>query len=183
MPITPIIGINRCGGGRLERKIYSDVAVMIEDVDLFKGNILWIDGFNGSGKSHLADQIAAALSEPCQVLHLDHFLVEEQGVFFDSLNMADVSAAINSHSGLLIVEGVCLSRVREHLGIKDGMTIYVRRIGTNGLWYEEEECQIDSEKMIFCDTNPFAIELRQYHYDYRPYEHADYIFDRIETPA
>lgn len=165
----------------MERKIYLDVTAMVSDADLFREGILWIDGFNGSGKSHLAKAIVVEMSGECAILHVDDFLVEQQGVYFDAIRMNDLSEAIKSCPGPLIIEGVCLSKVREHLDVKHGISVYVRRVGSNGLWYEEDECQITSEDMIRVDNNRLAIELRQYHYDYQPFEKADYIFDRVEA--
>ncbi|RQM72701.1 hypothetical protein EHZ47_16620 [Aeromonas jandaei] len=165
----------------MERKIYSDVTAMVTDADLFREEILWIDGFNGSGKSSLSKAIAVKIPGECTILHMDDFLVGKQGVYFDAIRIDDLSGAIASSPRPLIIEGVCLSKIREHLGMQHGVSVYVRRISSNGLWYEEDECQIASEDMIRVDDNPLAIELRQYHYDYQPFEKADYIFDRVET--
>ncbi|MDD9209801.1 MULTISPECIES: hypothetical protein [Aeromonas] len=165
----------------MEKQAYSDVAVMVREADLFREEILWIDGFNGSGKSSLSKAIAAEIPRECTILHMDDFLVEKQGAYFDAIRMDDLSGAIASSPRPLIIEGVCLSKIREHLGVQHGISVYVRRVGSNGLWYEEDECQIASEDMIRVDGNPLAIELRQYHYDYQPFEKADYIFDRVEA--
>lgn len=161
------------------QKNYSEVASLVKDPELFRDDILWIDGFMGTGKSTLAKAIVAELSGSCHVLHLDDFVVKHQDSYFKYLQIDDLSAAIEVSPRPLIIEGVLLSKVRSRMGIEDGSIVYMRRMTDYHFWQDEADCIINSEDQIPC-ISPMATELRQYHYDFRPFEHAEYIFDRVE---
>lgn len=163
--------------------------------------IIWIDGKDGSGKSYLATELAKKLKY--NVIHVDDYLVPNQGSYFGSLKLDSLSQAINEKSKYLIVEGICLLKVREALGLKKGFDVYVKKISLEGDWADEGECNISEPPGVYIqrqqkdickvaalcfmgkkdETIEFpslAREIITYHYDYKPHINSDATYSRIE---
>ena len=86
-------------------------------------NVIGIDGLDGCRKSTLAQQVAGHLH--FQVIELDSFLEKNKGSFVDHLDIDGVRNAVQGRN--LIIEGVCLLKVLEMVGLDLDLLIYVRR--------------------------------------------------------
>ena len=120
-----------------------------------------IDGYHGAGKSTVARDVAALLGIQC--IHLDEFLVEDQGAFLDFLRYPELSVALRPRP--VIVEGVCLLAVLDRLHIKPDTLVYVQGLEP----YMTKACQ----------TGPVAAEVLAYHRKFRPAEIADIVYARL----
>ena len=76
-------------------------------------------------------------------------MVPNQGFYFGSLKLDSLSQAINEKSKYLIVEGICLLKVREALGLKKGFDVYVKKISLEGDWADEGECNISEPPDVY----------------------------------
>ena len=120
--------------------------------------ILVIDGCQGVGKSTLAAVISKIADIPC--IHLDEFLVRNQGSFVDSLRLPDIRSALRQRP--IIVEGVCVLEVMHRLGIQPGRIVYVRAV---------ESIPHGAPSRGRLDSEVFA-----YHRKWRPLALADVVY-------
>ncbi|MBY8070896.1 hypothetical protein KW492_21870 [Vibrio fluvialis] len=175
---------------------------LIEQISNAGADIIWIDGKNGAGKSYLAKQLAEKLG--CSVIHVDEYLIENQNSYFDSLKFDSLSKDINEQTKPLIVEGVCLLKVRDALCFDGGFDVYVKRMSPAGYWADEDECSISEPPNVYIqrqqellnraatiscmaissygETIEFpalAREIIEYHFDYKPHDVADFTYCRV----
>ncbi|HCM0862620.1 hypothetical protein [Vibrio parahaemolyticus] len=177
---------------------------LIEKIIKIKPTIIWIDGKNGSGKSFLAEKLGLKLNIP--VIHVDDYLITHQNSYVASLKLDELKQTIGEALRPLIVEGVCLLKVRECLGFENGFDVYVKRMSPMGYWADEDECDISESPEIFiqqqqeilkkfsslsvikttsscCDDSEFPAltrEIIEYHFKYRPHEYSDVIYHRVD---
>ncbi|MCG9583552.1 hypothetical protein L1D09_18630 [Vibrio tubiashii] len=179
---------------------------MVEILDQIKNNYpdtIWIDGKDGSGKSYLAKQLSEQLEIP--VLSVDDFLVRQQGFYVSSVNLDQLRDTINQSSKPVIIEGVCLLKVRENLGIEGGLDIYIKRMSPMGYWADADECDLKVAPDEFIQSKletleraatidfmgiessgepiefpPLDRELIEYHYSYQPHKKSDITYCRID---
>jgi len=100
--------------------------------------IVSIDGKDGTGKS----TIARALSErlPFRHIELDRYLIRKQDHYVGFIRYHDLRPAISSarESGkVALIEGVCVQAVLNRLQLCSDLSIYVKRTGPDGDWYDE----------------------------------------------
>ncbi|EGQ7704118.1 TPA: hypothetical protein PMB55_003663 [Vibrio cholerae] len=179
---------------------------MVEIVEQIKNNhpdTIWIDGKDGSGKSYLAKQLGEQLE--ISVVSVDDFLVRQQGTYVSSVKFEQLRDTINQARKPVIIEGVCLLKVRENLGIEGGLDIYVKRMSPMGYWADEDECDLKvapddfiqrqletleraaSIEFMGIESNgepiefpQLARELIEYHYSYQPHKRSDITYCRID---
>ncbi|ASG05386.1 hypothetical protein [Vibrio anguillarum] len=179
---------------------------MVEILEQIKNShpdMIWIDGKDGSGKSYLAKQLGEQLEIP--VLSVDDFLVRQQGFYVSSVKFDQLRDTIVQASKPVIIEGVCLLKVRENLGIDGGLDIYVKRMSPMGYWADADECDLEVPPDEFIQSQleileraatigfmgiessseptefpPLARELIEYHYSYQPHKKSDITYCRID---
>jgi hypothetical protein len=163
--------------------------------------IISVDGWDGSGKTTLATDLAAHLS--FAHYELDAYLHREQGGFLEHLDYARLATALRTRAPATqppLVEGICVLQVLDRLDLRSDIKIYVRRISASGIWHDglridpsktveqviaddrraaELWAEIDGEQFVR-GHEPLAWEVIRYHYAYTPHETADFYFNRIE---
>ena len=169
---------------------YRNIDDLIKEIQSAK--IIGIDGADGSGKTYLSREIGKKLNIP--VLNLDDYLIKGKERYVEHLKYKEISEFIEKHKNSLIIEGVCLLDVLKKLHLDLDCLIYVKLIDEYDEWFHEEVCDIrdSAEETIkrFEDTikilNPnnqglhaFSKEIIYYHANNRPFEKANYVFERI----
>lgn len=166
----------------------ADYRVLVEMIrGLAPPALVGIEGFTGSGKSHLADALASDLN--AFVVHTDSFVMGEDETldYLKRLDVARIAAAtalaVTTHP-LIIVEGICLRAVLRCANLSPTMFIYVKRIAENGLWHDG--WHLDD----FEARDPIAENCEEphlsdfiYHAAERPHESANVVFERTEQSA
>ena len=137
-----------------------------------------IEGFCSSGKTTLADQLAADLS--VKVIHTDTFSdkFDSPPPYIECLRIDELSQAIHANRGGL-VEGICLRDVLSACQAAADYFLYVRRVGANGLWYDELHFEEFEATLEGDDAEPHLSDMK-YHSRVRPHERANVYFDRVE---
>jgi len=164
------------------------------------GDLIGIDGMDGTGKSTLARELGTKIDAP--VVELDGFLNKNQDCFVESLRFKELEEAISQHVGIVIVEGVCLLNVAKILGLELSTAIYVKRISAMGNWQHQDECSVpldkvesyldnwrqtlvEFEQLTGNDEPPevpgLFCELVKYHAMYQPQDDADVVFHRVDA--
>jgi len=123
-------------------------------------------------------------------------LIKGKERYVEHLKYKEISEFIGKNKNSLIIEGVCLLDVLKKLHLDLDCLIYVKLIDEYDEWFHEEACDIrdSAEKTIkrFEDTikilNPtnqgldaFSKEIIYYHVNNRPFEKANYVFERIKV--
>lgn len=162
-----------------------------------KGLVLvGLDGMDGAGKTAIAHEVAVLTG--WRVIHLDDYLVPDQGTFVDNLRYGDIKLEIESTNAPVLVEGVCLLDVADKIGISIAAPIYVKRVNAHGFWADEGECEFampadqkiseleDQTKQLIGDEfdglTDFRKEIIRYHARWNPSQIADRVFKRGELP-
>jgi hypothetical protein len=144
-----------------------------------------VEGFTGSGKSKLSNDLGRDLE--ATVVHTDEFVVpgDESLPYPDRLDYGRLTTEITlakSTRSLIIVEGICLRDVLERLRLSADLFVYVKRVANNGLWHDGLHLE-DFEAGNGIEENreePHRSDFT-YHAAMRPHEHANLLFERIET--
>ena len=107
--------------------------------ELAYGDVAAIEGFVGSGKTSLADQLAA--STGATAVHLDDFIADgsEELPYWDRLDykrLAEAITAARSSDQGALVEGICLQVVLRKLDLSPSFGIYVMRVSHTGNWHD-----------------------------------------------
>lgn len=160
--------------------------VTIEDLctrlrSLSPAAIAGLEGFSGSGKTHLADRLGALV--PVAVCHVDSFAkkFDQPPTYIECLDIAGLRRALEQReqSRPTVVEGICLRDVLAHVGQSPAILIYLRRIGRNGLWHDG--LHLEGFEAGQGDTRePHRSDL-EYHVRVRPHEQADLVYERVEN--
>src|SRR3954462_3451248 len=143
--------------------------------ELTPGSIAALEGFCGSGKTMLADQLGERL--PMAVFHVDSFAskFDKPPVYTACLDLGRLRQALaeRDKSGPSIVEGICLRDVLSLVGIVPTTFVYLNRIGQNRLWYDGLHLEdFEAGHPIPGDTEePHRSDL-EYHVRVRPHEAA-----------
>ncbi len=164
------------------------------------GQIIGIDGKDGSGKTTLAHRIAGRIKG--KVVSLDEYVEKKKDGYVPYLHVERICTTLSGETGPLVVEGICLLAAAKRIGMKIDKLIYVKRMDHYGQWLDEEECDskmpvedliekleenLDLDIFEECQGSKAVqlTELRKeivrYHAEYRPSKGADYIFHRIEA--
>jgi hypothetical protein len=156
--------------------------------------VIAVDGAHGSGKSHFARELGAAIGFP--VVHLDAFLDRNKGEYARYLDYAALSARLSSLDAV-IVEGICALEIFARHGLTADALVYVKRMH-RGLWTEENDLDVQlgiedhlaivrrriqpiAEKLGESDDLGLADEVIRYHAAHRPHESASLVFLRDDS--
>lgn len=176
--------------------IYSYVS---SDINRQKNNtsrayIIGIDGFNGSGKSYLAEKIMTYLHGV--LFSLDCYAGKNTGVYlnnFDYERLLKEFNLINQDVRVIIFEGICLLNILEKIDIQLDKLIYVKHFSSDGFWIDDRLCDpnITLEEALSTikrmETNcPPGIgnlerEIAKYHHIYNPIEKSQILFHRVDS--
>lgn len=153
---------------------------LIGDLKLKMGSIVAIDGDVGTGKTNLSYCIGCKLIK--NVVNLDDFHIPKQDRFVDAIDFDRLKQSINILK-TPVIEGICILEVLEKLEITDYVLIYCKEISENtGNWSSAYRLDITDEKDYqkqIQQHRGLDIEIIKYHYKYRPFEKADYIYQII----
>jgi hypothetical protein len=174
------------GGGVVTASISMQVTEDIEDIcarilALHPSAIVGLEGFQGSGKSTLAVQLSERLS--VAVFQLDRFarMFDPSPPYVECLDISALKQALElrQQSTLTIVEGICLRDVLARVDLAATILIYVKRVGTNGLWYDGMRLdKYQAGDRIPEDDEELYRSDMKYHAKVCPHEKADLIYVR-----
>jgi len=147
--------------------------------------IVAVEGFVGSGKSHLASALARDV--PASVVHIDEYVIGENESlpYPDRLDYNRILAAVESaHSAsrVLVIDGICLRESLRRLRVSANYFVYVKRIAQNGLWHDGFHLEDFETKSVIKENReePHVSDF-SYHSAVRPHEMADVVFHRVEA--
>ena len=152
-----------------------------------------IDGIDGSGKTTLADKLAKNLGG--KVISFDKYLIPHKGIYLSYIRYAELSSDLaifeEEATSVIILEGLCLLSVLERLSIEPEISVYIRRVDTDGIWLDEifnsEDNDVNDvlrrlDKIENRRNKPGIAdkdrELARYHIEKKPITDADFVFDR-----
>ena len=149
---------------------------------LAPSTVVGIEGFMGSGKTQLANELAGNLA--CVVLHIDDYLVpqEEELAYAERLNYDLFRAALQEglrKNTLVLIEGICLRQVVTRLSVAPALFVYVMRMSVSGLWHDGFHLA-DFEATPNSEPEEVHRSDFRYHSSIRPHEQAQLLFHRIE---
>lgn len=131
--------------------------------------LIAIDGYHGTGKSTVAREVATRLRLPC--VHLDDFLIRNQGAFLECLRYDQLSLALRQRP--VIVEGLCMLAVLQKLAITADVFIYIRAA-------ESPAAQIQGTAILSVRRKPMGTplsrEVAEYHRLFEPAQKADIVY-------
>lgn len=144
-----------------------------------KPRLIGIDGLDGCRKTTIARELAGHTHH--KVISVDEFVNRNKGTYVDHINYDDLRSAILNQSTIL--EGICLLRVVERIGLPLDLAIYVEK-RHHGIWEGKDCLGLDQHADAFLrklGKDPESIEdlyseLIHYHHHYRPHEKADLTF-------
>ena len=90
---------------------------------------------------------------------------------------------------MIVVEGVCLRQVLEHIALEPQVSIYVKLFNARGRWVGSEACDespVRSGELGAADpSSPGSIErdVRAYHAQFKPVSRADFIYKVVRQYA
>lgn len=139
-----------------------------------KSNIIGIDGELGAGKSTISKIIAKKIN--CQVIHLDNYLIQKQGVYVNAIKFEELKKDVKKCKFPVIIEGVCLLYVLKRIDIYPDTLFFVpKKIYTKkatGVALEVREYIIKTEvnrkaDIIMSDfgTNEFDTDIAYIKYN------------------
>ena len=150
-----------------------------------EARVIAIEGFTGSGKSHLADSLAEELG--FSVIHTDEFIFgdDESLPYAKRLDYKRLRATLDENGkreATTLFDGICARESLRNLGVNADHFIYVKRIGQNGLWYDGLHLEDFEGNQAISENNeePHLSDFK-YHVAARPHEHADVVFERVES--
>ncbi len=151
--------------------------------DLPAGSLIAVEGHCSAGKTSLTDRLANMLD--AEVIHTDNFLkkFDNPPSYVECLDIQALKQALGAPflAALRVVEGICLRDVLAVCGVSAHTFVYIKRIGKNGLWYDELHLeQFESADPVDGDTSQPHHSDYSYHARVRPHEIADLIYCRVE---
>jgi hypothetical protein len=144
-----------------------------------RNSIIGIDGDTGSGKTNLSYFLGANLLK--NVINLDDFINSRQDSILNALDYTRLKQRISCLKNP-IIEGICLLDVLERINIKHDIFIYCKEISDIENWssaYRLDIIEQDDYQRQIENHQGLDIEIIRYHYYYRPFEKADYIYEII----
>lgn len=118
--------------------------------------VIGVDGGLGAGKSTLAGELSRRLGFQC--IHLDDYLEPHKGRYFENIDMASLQSSITAKP--TIIEGICLVKVLQALGIKEYFSIYVPGVSP---------AENPKDRLLL-------EEIAEYFLTYRPQQSAEVIY-------
>lgn len=156
----------------------------LKERNLYKNkSVIAIDGDTGTGKSNLSYFIGSKLA--IKVINFDDFVSPKQDCYVNAMNLGILRQLISLFYRIkpLVVEGVCLIEILEKLNIQYDILIYAREVSeTTGNWSASYRLDIEDEnilKRVLNECRGADVDIVKYHYKYRPFEKADYIYQII----
>jgi len=140
-----------------------------------------IDGFMGSGKTYLAEQLEENIN--AKRIELDSYLVRG-GKGDGYLNRFDFEKLITDYRNALLggsvvfIDGICLLDVISKIGINLDRSIYIKKLGSNDYWYDGLDLDLFLESSQVC--SPLGQSELVYHKEYTPHRNSNFIFVRSE---
>jgi len=141
--------------------------------------VIGVEGFSGSGKTRLADDLAARLS--ATALHLDRFLPAPAGgpqPYVERLDLPALAAALTTDP-VAIVEGICLRDALERIGIALDFAVYVKRVSPQGVWNDGHNMDDFRAGRDTVTREPERSDML-YHCAREPHKLADCVLERRE---
>lgn len=133
-----------------------------------------IEGFCGSGKSHLASAISIRPAR-C-VIRLDSFVREREAEsnFSDLIDMVRLNRALSSVPEGAIFEGILARQFLPKESAASMLMIYVKSISAStGIWHDAPDPQSDAVRWLH------KVDL-DYHLRFQPHLRADIVYLRRE---
>lgn len=131
-----------------------------------------IDGWSGAGKSSLARSVAKTFNR--RLIRLDCYILSRGSLLSEDyvaiLDLERLRADLKSESRCLVMEGICVSRVAEAVGVKPGLRIYVKLIDDDGRWKHQSEFRNPTTRPPFGDC------MQAYLRHYKPHVRSDIRF-------
>ncbi|HLG86883.1 MAG TPA: hypothetical protein VKZ79_06765 [Alphaproteobacteria bacterium] len=158
-----------------------DPAALAQSLSELKGRLIMFDGYPLAGKTTLVRDMAERLK--CKGIDADDFLDRRRGSYVDALRFDELERkirALTGNSQLALVASVCARAVAARLRVPDVNFVYVQRYNrpnfcsapdtVNGT--EDESSGVEKAG----DEFGLYREVREYHKQFRPRCHADFIF-------
>lgn len=119
------------------------------------------------------------------VCHVDNFArkFDQPPPYAECLNIGQLHRALEQREQTrpIVVEGICLRDVLTLVDVSASIFVYLKRIGINGLWYDELHLEeFEREEPVPGNLiEPHRSDF-DYHARVRPHEKADLVFERVE---
>lgn len=167
-----------------------DVDGLVALFPLEFGGLIAVDGCINAGKTTLAQQLAVQLA--CSWMDVDDYVTRGQWQYVAAVRRSDLAAAIErelDHSHVVVLAGLCLREVLQHLGRNAAFSVYVQRDAPLGPPYDYETLDLeDSEPDEHGEPNgvdatgpdTLSREVCRYHARYRPRFNADVVYVWID---
>jgi len=139
-------------------------------------DIILVDGFNGSGKTYLAQELSKCLGVP--TLDLDDYVIKTGGTdyYVDRLDLNKLYQDVSSNNSI-IVSGACILDVFSKLNIEFDSHVYVKRVSGGSNWHDG----IDLEDYLSQTFDPNRqVCAFKYHKLFEPHLVANVIYSRHE---
>jgi hypothetical protein len=164
----------------MTQQLVNDYAELLRILKLQGSVIIGIEGCTGSGKTTLANTLGRDLSIP--VVSTDNYLAKDPTLirypYSDRLiyNRLCEDIEIKVDGGMpIIIEGICLRQSLQKLPLEVQLYVYIKALGTNGLWYEGLSIETGSSS----DLEEPELSDFFYHIKEKPHDIANVIFHRI----
>lgn len=184
-----------------ELRVFRDVTALLAAVRRLavgRTGVISIDGWDGSGKSSLARDVAAAIH--CRYIDLDTYLHANSGGYVEHLRYDELGAHVTAiDSDVCVVEGVCVLDILQRIRVTPTLKIYVKLISAQETWPPDRWLDFGSADEAIADHRAtmrlislasrraaeapwdhLEEELITYHHAWHPHETADVYFERIE---
>lgn len=167
--------------------LLNDIDLLITELYSHPHQTIVIDGEDGVGKSYrIAPRIANVLGS--SIIHLDEYLVSPSDSYELNLERLAGHVTESQKKGSLIVEGVMAIKTAKSIQLTPSAHIYVEGSNCRNTWthpdgryqkkslqeillYEEQQLrQVSPDSRL----TTFRKEVIEYHFDFRPFEKADY---------
>jgi hypothetical protein len=147
--------------------------------------LIGVDGAYGSGKSTVAEKIAADLGGIA--FEIDRYTQQNGQPYQQQLRYADIQSDLGTlcaQDKPLILDGACLLHVLNQIGVTADVLVYVKRLDDSGIWHDEDTCDPAwinlSSPMLNMPGAELDREVAGYHLEHDPLDKADLHFLRIE---
>ena len=172
--------------------------------------VITIDGDTGAGKSTLAGFVTERTGVIHLKLDSERYLHQNKGgclkyIKYEIL-LNDIKELVDDGK-IAFVDSVCILKILNNINVESDLKIYVKRLSSYRYWYdgdrfnysrtaaeiirEEEDRAKRLSNVIESSTgimyrnsvkeNTLHDEIIEYHFEYKPDETADLIYNRIEN--
>ncbi len=177
-----------------------------------KIRVISIDGDTGAGKSTLAQSISNKMEIEHLKLDKERYFHQNQGgclkyIKYEIL-LSDINEIDNS-GNIAIVDSVCVLKILDNIEVKSDLKLYVKRLSSYGHWYDGSKFdytrsaaeiiqeEINGAMMVnqvvnlpantydadSVRRNTLQDEIIEYHFEYRPDDGADIVYNRFMNSA